>query len=365
MVDEADAFMRDNEELRGILNSGHTRDSAYVVRTVGEDFTPKQFSTWGAKAIAGIGHLADTLMDRAIIFDLRRKMPHEQVERLRYAEPNLFGELASRLCRFTNDHREAVRRARPELPYALHDRAQGNWEPLLAIADVAGGIWPEQARKAALVISAGSDESNLTLGTELLSDIQEVFETKRIERIATAELIEALCSDDEKPWATYNRGKPVSPRQITKRLREYGIGSKNVRAGYEVRKGFEKVQFLDVFARYLTPEKIRYTATFSQESSNHADYSVADIQNAYATKSSNPLHATESATKSPSTTETRQPDGQKCSGVADKKACSGYENRSATLQPLQTLDCSGVADKKGVAEERMVYLPSGNLEVTL
>ena len=98
LIDEADAFMRDNEELRGILNSGHTRESAYVIRTVGDSFTPTKFNTWGAKALAGIGHVADTLMDRAVIFKLRRKLPHEKVERIRYAEPDLFDDLRSKLA---------------------------------------------------------------------------------------------------------------------------------------------------------------------------------------------------------------------------------------------------------------------------
>jgi putative DNA primase/helicase len=335
MVDEADAFMKDNEELRGILNSGHTRDSAYVVRTVGEDFTPKQFSTWGGKAIAGIGQLADTLMDRSIVLDLRRKTPHEQVERLRYAESGLFDDLASRLCRFSGDNREAVRRARPELPLALHDRAQDNWEPLLAIADVAGGVWPEQARKAALVISPESDEA-ATIGGELLEDIREVFELKRVDRIRSTELIEALCSDDEKPWATYNRGKWISRRQVSKRLKDYGIKSKTIRLGaYNTPKGFEKTQFEDAFSRYLTP--LLLSATPPQPNASKG-FGVADSQNEYATKSSYPPHATKSATETPSATETRQPDSQKCGGVADKK---------------------------GGEEEHMVFLPNGNVVVTL
>lgn len=76
LLDETDAFMRENEELRGVINSGHSRDNAYVIRTVGDDFTPKRFSTWGAKALSGIGHLSDTLMDRAIVLELRRKLSH-------------------------------------------------------------------------------------------------------------------------------------------------------------------------------------------------------------------------------------------------------------------------------------------------
>ena len=114
LVDEADAFARENEELRGLLNCGHTRDGAYVVRTVGDDHTPRKFNTWGAKALAGIGKLADTLMDRAIVLELRRKLPHEQVERLRHAEPDLFETLAEKLARFAEDYRDEVRQARPD-----------------------------------------------------------------------------------------------------------------------------------------------------------------------------------------------------------------------------------------------------------
>ena len=66
LIDEADSFLRNSDELRGVLNSGHTRDSAFVIRTVGEDHEPRRFSTWGAKAIALIGKLPDTLADRSI-----------------------------------------------------------------------------------------------------------------------------------------------------------------------------------------------------------------------------------------------------------------------------------------------------------
>jgi putative DNA primase/helicase len=272
LIDEADAFMRENEELRGLLNCGHTRDSAYIVRVVGDDFTPTKFTVWGAKAIAGIGHLADTLMDRAIALELRRKLPHESVERLRYAEPGLFDSLAAKLARFAEDYQDAVRRARPDLPESLNDRAQDNWEPLLAIADVAGGDWPELARKAALKLS-GSDSPTQSVGTELLSDIQEVFETKRIDKISTADLILALCDDDEKPWATYNRGKSISPRQIAKRLGEYGIKSDDVRFGYGVKKGYKLEWFQEAFSRYLSsPPKLSATTL---QSTAGADSSVA------------------------------------------------------------------------------------------
>lgn len=279
LVDEADSFMRENEELRGVINCGHTRDSAYIVRVVGDDHIPKKFNVWGAKAIAGIGHLADTLMDRAITLELRRKLPHEQVDRLRYAEPGLFDDLTAKLARFGDDCREAVRQSRPDLPECLNDRAQDNWEPLLAIAEVAGGLWPDLARKAALKLS-GVDSPTMSIGTELLADIQEVFEAKRVERIRSTDLLAALCDDDERPWATYNRGKQMSPRQLSRKLAGYDIRSKNLKIGYgDVKKGFERSQFKEAFSRYLPLENTRYPL----QANGDGGFTVADMNLVAAT----------------------------------------------------------------------------------
>jgi putative DNA primase/helicase len=250
LIDEADAFMKDNEELRGLLNSGHTRESAYVIRTVGDSFTPTKFNTWGAKALAGIGHVADTLMDRAVILELRRKLPHEEVDRIRHAETNLFAELRSKLARFADDYRDQLRQTRPPLPQSLNDRAQDNWEPLLAIAMTVGDAWLQLGTIAALKLSS-SESAALTVGTELLADIQEIFGDDR-EKITTAELIRLLCSDEEKPWATFNRGRSISPRQVAKRLKEYGILSHTIRIGSETAKGYTVDQFREAFSRYLS-----------------------------------------------------------------------------------------------------------------
>jgi len=251
LIDEADAFMRENEELRGLLNCGHTRESAFSIRTVGENHTPTRFNLWGAKALAGIGKHADTIMDRAITLELRRRLACEHVSKLRHADPALFPTLQRKLARFADDYAQAIERARPDSPDALHDRAQDNWEPLFAIADIAGGEWSQQARQTALTLSGESDSAQ-SRGAELLSDIQEVFEIKRISRIFTADLVEALCEDSEKSWVTYNRGKPIKPSQLSRRLAEYGITSKSIRIVDENKKGFELSQFADAFARYIS-----------------------------------------------------------------------------------------------------------------
>jgi len=292
LVDEADAFMRDNEELRGLLNCGHTRDSAYIIRVVGENLTPTRFTVWGAKALAGIGHMADTIMDRSITLELRRKLPHENAERLRHAEPELFETLSSRLARFANDFRETVRVARPNLPVQLNDRAQDNWEPLLAIAGVAGGEWPELAKQAALKLSS-SDSALQTVGTELLMDIQEMFDEKDLNRISTADLIKGLCSDEEKPWATYNRGRSISPRQVSSRLKEYDIHSRTVRIGSGTPKGYLREQLEEAFARYLAPPEKSATTT---QTPLHGALSVAEDSTGCGTESQSNTFKTASQT---------------------------------------------------------------------
>jgi putative DNA primase/helicase len=253
LIDEADTFLKD-ENTRGILNAGHSRENAFVYRSDPKTFEPRRFDVFGAKAIAGIGRLAETLMDRSILLVLRRKLPTETVERLRHVEEH-FQNLKARLARFAEDYFEAIESARPNLPDELNDRAQDNWEPLLAIADLAGEGWSEKARKAALKIS-GTEESVESTNTQLLTDIREIFESKGIDRLATYELLGYLCADEEKPWVTYNRGRQISARQIAERLKSFGISSRNIRIKNKsivgvVLRGYYLSQFQDAFARYL------------------------------------------------------------------------------------------------------------------
>jgi len=270
LIDEADTFLKDNEEMRGVLNSGHTRDSAYVIRTQGESFIPTKFSTWAAKAISGIGYLSDTLMDRAIVLELRRKLPQEKVERIRYAEPKLFDELRAKLARFSEDYSDRIREARPPLPESLNDRAQDNWEPLLSIAMAGGDEWLQIGKETALKLS-GVEGTLQTIGVELLSEIQKIFVEKNTDRIFTEELIKSLSADDEKPWSTYDKGKPINSRQLASQLKKYGLASKTIRIVSDTAKGYMLEQFQDAFSRYVGPslENIRHTSQSAVQKGSH------------------------------------------------------------------------------------------------
>lgn len=314
LIDEADTFFRDNFELQGMVNAGYLRDG-YVLRSEssGDSFEPRMFSVFSSKAIAGIAlerHLRDATMSRGILFNLRRKLSHESVSRLRHADKGVFAVITEKLARFALDYSQRVRLARPTLPDELSDRDQDNWDPLLAIAGCAGPEWVQRATAAALKLSC-EDVMPVSTGNELLADIRHVFERKRVEKICTADLIEALCDDEEGGWATYNRGKPLTPRQLAKQLAVYGIKSKTVRMGANnTPKGFDAAQFNDAFARYLAaaPEKLPQHRNAPPESMSGME-----------------------------------------TGVADEKGVAATGNSRATLRALPGLDCGVVAGKTGNA----------------
>lgn len=138
LADEADTWLHGNDELRGILNSGHRRGGS-VIRVVGEDLEPRQFSTWGACAIALIGKLPLTLADRSIPITLQRKRPDETVERFRFDRTETLDTLARKAARWAKDNIGRLADMDPITPDALSNRSADNWRPLLAIADAAGG----------------------------------------------------------------------------------------------------------------------------------------------------------------------------------------------------------------------------------
>ncbi|WP_313305603.1 DUF3631 domain-containing protein [Stutzerimonas balearica] len=257
LIDEVDAFLAEHNEARGILNAGFTRDSAFVIRCVGDDHMPTRFNVWGAKALCGIGKIADTLADRSIPLRLRRKLPGERTVKIRHADPAAFAELTCKLARFAIDNREAIRTARPAEVDGLNDRANDCWEPLLAIAELAGGNWPRMARLAAATLH-GLEEDTPSIGAELLASIRDVFDNRRADRLSTADLLATLAEDEEAPWAAWNRGKPMTPHQLAKRLSEFGIKPTTQRIGYKTAKGYKREQFEDVFTRYLSADTQKY-----------------------------------------------------------------------------------------------------------
>jgi putative DNA primase/helicase len=250
LIDEADAFLGESEELRGILNSGH-RAGGQVIRTVGDDFEPRAFSTHCPVAIAQIGKLPDTLADRSIHISMKRRAPGETVARFCYGRTPDLSEVAMKATRWGADNADAIRACDPNIPDAIFNRAADNWAPLLAVAEVAGGDIPERARQVALAACGVEEEPSH--GAMLLADIRSVFEEKDCTRITSADLIAALVNMADRPWGECNHGKALTQNQLARRLKLFGVGPKTVRTDGDRLKGYELVSFTDAFNRYISP----------------------------------------------------------------------------------------------------------------
>jgi len=256
LVDEADTFLRDREELRGVLNGGHSRAMAGVVRTVGDDHEARVFSTWAPKAVALIGDLPDTLADRSVIVPMRRRHPDEEVERLRLDRLGELDPLRRMGWRWAQDHAEALRSADPEVPGDLHDRAADNWRPLLAVADLAGGEWPERARKAARALSGLDDGDDGSIRTLLLRDLRSLFEDRGVDRLPSQEIADHLETMEERPWGEWGRTrKPITPHGLARLLNPFGVRPKVVKMpDGSTPRGYLREELVEPWRRYLPPE---------------------------------------------------------------------------------------------------------------
>ena len=253
LIDEADTFLRDDRknELRGILNAGHTRDAAFVHRCTGETYEPRAFNVWSPKVVAMIGRLPDTLEDRAIVMTMRRKRSSDQIERLRVDCMEMFEVTRRKLKRWSSDNLQKLRDADPPVPEALSDRAKDNVRYLVAIADLAGDHWPATIRDACLKNARDQGRAPQPANNALLRDIQGLFKERNITRISSQDLCDALVERDDLRWSKFTAGKPISPRGIANLLRDYGIKAESTRDG----RVYSFCAFEDAFDRYLAPSE--------------------------------------------------------------------------------------------------------------
>ena len=256
LLDETDSAFKSDKEyseaLRGILNAGYRRGGvASLCVKAGGDFDLADFPVFCPKALAGIGELPDTIADRSIRVTMKRRAPSESVERFRLRTAKAeAAPLRERLETWANTAVAKLTELEPALPESLGDRACDVWEPLLAIAELAGGMWPARAREAAIVLSGAAIEDVVSLGVRLLHDIREVLRG-RTGPIPTCELLEGLTTMEEAPWGDL-RGKPLAARGLARILRPYGVKSRTVRVGTATMKGYHPGGFQDAWERYCS-----------------------------------------------------------------------------------------------------------------
>ncbi|MGW5767535.1 DUF3631 domain-containing protein [Streptomyces longwoodensis] len=250
----------DNEPVRGFLNSGYRRIGT-MLRCVGDgaNQSVQRFSSFCAVAMAGLGSLPDTILTRSVIIRMRKRAPNEKIEpyRQRLNEPQGHA-LRDRLAQWADSVREQVTDAWPELPEGVTDRPADVWEPLLAVADAAGGDWPARARAACLeLVNAAHDNDEASLGVRLLTDLRDkVF--CGADRMPTAVILEMLLALDDAPWGDVD-DKPLNSRMLSKLLGQYvtpankPIKPRGIRTPSGFPKGYYAEDLTDAWTRYCPP----------------------------------------------------------------------------------------------------------------
>ncbi|EYT53520.1 DUF3631 domain-containing protein [Kocuria sp. UCD-OTCP] len=258
LMDEADAVFSHkkadgNEDLRGLLNSGY-RKGATAGRVVmrGNEQIPEDWPSFCPVALAGLNELPDTLMSRSIVVPMKKRRPDQVVQPYRRRTyGHEAAELAARLHRAARRHFDEVRDAWPKLPPGIEDRDADIWEPLVAIADAAGGHWPLTAREAATQLVTTAKAKPQTLGVKLLADLRDVFKDR--ETMLTTDLLGELIRIDASPWGSI-KGEPIDARFLARTLSKYEVPTnQTVRTAKGRGKGYKRADLFDAWERYLPP----------------------------------------------------------------------------------------------------------------
>jgi hypothetical protein len=256
LFDEVDTVFgpkaKDNEEIRGLLNAGHRR-GAVAGRCVvkGKIIETEEIPAYCAVALAGLGGLPDTILSRAVIINMRRRSPGEVVEPFRRRQHFPEGErLRDELASWAEQIEPSVTGAWPNMPSSITDRDADVWEALFAVADAAGGHWPQRARVAGVALVADSKAGSHSLGIRLLADLRVVFGEH--DQRPTEFILSELNKLEESPWGDLG-GKSLDARGLSQRLGKYGIKPTTVRIGAQTPKGYRRTDLHDAWVRYLGP----------------------------------------------------------------------------------------------------------------
>jgi hypothetical protein len=255
LIDESDTVFGRNgdkekaEALRQLLNASFKRGQS-VIRCEPPKYEPREFKIFAPIALAGIGTSAipETVADRALMIEMRRMLPNEQILEFESDEvEKYFFPIKEKLQNFATENESRYRELRPELPReSLNPRARDLWKPLYKVAECAGDEWIKKALLASVALSSGeSDPEEASLSLRLLSDTREVFTE---DQITTKDLIERLRGLEESPWAYLDR---FNPSVLAHLLKNYSIRPKPFSGG-KVR-GYYRKSFEDSWSRYLDP----------------------------------------------------------------------------------------------------------------
>ena len=251
LFDEADRFLRGNNELNGIINAGHARFEANVIinkKLPDGNYDPVEFPVWCAKAIAGIGSQDDTLISRSIVISLRRKLITETVKPVRFNLHQQHEDTRQALATWASNFQPVCEEEMKPFLNAKTDRGIDNWLPIGIIAKRIGFSWIERAQAALTSIEARQNHDAQSTGVQLLTDVRNVVSESSRPEWSSTDLYNAVVINEETDWSVFNHGRPITKKKFTQMLGDFGI-KPTKRSNANV---FYVVDLEDAFVRYLT-----------------------------------------------------------------------------------------------------------------
>ena len=271
LFDECDTIFQQrgkenqNEELRALINGGY-RKGATIPRCVGTKHEVHEFPVFAATALAGLGYLPDTIMTRSIVIKMRRRLYREKIEPYRVRDHEAEGlRIRDKVAEWAETVMSEVGNARPNLPDGITDRLADVWEPIIAVADEAGGHWPKTARLACEELAGASKNENESLRIRLLRDLKDIFSTETalptatiLKRLTGSEAIgidldgDPILLSADAPWSNL-RGEPLDPKGLANFLKHFEIRSKKIKFDGHALQGYSRVDLEDAWDRYVSP----------------------------------------------------------------------------------------------------------------
>lgn len=256
ILDECDSFLKDNEEMRGILNSGHTRRQAFVLRCVGDEHEVRRYSTYMPTVLSGIGKKAATLEDRSIHVRLVKVNGADRPPRVPFRHYEEQEVLRQKLAKWAAGAKVKF----IEIEATANPRTQDNWSVLYSIALVLGEEWPE-ACLTAYRKECQRETTEEVRGLLLLKDIHRLFsedhddigEVKGRKRLKSSALTTLLNTQEESPWKEMGRDG-LTANKLGAMLADFDVRPRTLAFGKDRKKGYCESFFREAFEAYIEPE---------------------------------------------------------------------------------------------------------------
>jgi len=268
LIDEIDKMFNGRTEhdndIYGYLNAGFQPGRTIPrVTFVGGKRMVEHFDPFCPKALAGLGETAldDTTRDRSIAIRMEKASWTDNakrwVEKFHLPEGQQIGAKLSAWC---TANAEEASKVDVWCTTTVTQRVIDIWEPLLAIAELAGSNWLEWAKSALAELSTGSRAEHDSIGVKLLKDIRTVYEARTSAEpdnkgVASSDLAKTLAEMEDRPWSEYGKArKPITPAQVARLLARYEIKPREIWIGGQNLRGYEWPQFNKAWEKYVSSD---------------------------------------------------------------------------------------------------------------